>query len=313
MLKAQMVTRQHPRFVAHQRVALTAGNRNELRQLWMTDISKGGLFVETDDPPPLRTQVVVHLETPDGAAQLSAEVVHVLDPETARAMNTAAGVGLQFVDLDDRHRKAIEDYVEGLVEALVPTHDLSQPLADEAAVIAVMKQVLRGFEQEDLYAALGLDPLASDREVQNKITELVKILSVAAPGLTAAQASRATHARNLVRRSGAMFADPERRLDYDLRHGHIFARERLATSTPAEQERLRKIWHRNNSEALAQAQKHASLALRYEGVMKYREAIEAATQALQYDPFNSELWSAVDTWEARLRLEQQTVGDPVEE
>ena len=36
--------------------------------------------------------------------------------------------------------------------------------------------------------------------------------------------------------------------------------------------------------------------------MKYAEAIEAAKEALAFDPFNEEIWRAIETWESRLAL-----------
>ena len=301
-----MVHRRHPRFVTEQQVELEAEDRNELRAVWMTDISKGGLFVETDDPPPLRTRVVVGIETPEGRLELAAEVVHIVAASSAARLGINPGVGLQFVDLSQERQRMIEAYVEGLTTGPLPPETNEVVENDQQRVIAVMKAVLAGYETEDLYRAIDIDPMASDDEVAARITEMSDVLNAPAPGLSAAQQSRARHVQSLLRRIRALLTNPDRRLDYDLRHGHLFPRHRLAEADPAGRERLRRIWHRNNPGALPQAEKHASLALRYEGVMKYREAIEAATEALKYDPFNEDIWRAVDTWKARQQLQEES-------
>lgn len=61
---------------------------------WASDLSHGGLFVETPKPPALRARLRVHVALPDGETlTLPAEVVH-------RVLNgPRIGVGLQFVDL----------------------------------------------------------------------------------------------------------------------------------------------------------------------------------------------------------------------
>ena len=73
--------------------------RSELKTLWMEDISKGGLFVRTDNPPPRGSTLEVLINTPDGDLVLKAEVVHVVDEGSAKASGHPAGVGLQFCDL----------------------------------------------------------------------------------------------------------------------------------------------------------------------------------------------------------------------
>ncbi len=293
--------RRHLRFVTRDRVELAAGDRNALRQVWMTDISKGGLFVATDDPPGLRQRVEVRLETPDGALKLFAEVVHILSPDDAERFGTSAGVGLQFIDLDPDCRNAIESYVEGLAAELQRATDSKPSTSPAADVQAITKQVLQGFEQGDLYAALGVDGWVSQRDIEARVAELCALLQ-ATEGLTTAQASRVTLTRGLVRRIAVVLGDPERRLDYDFRHGHLYPQERLSSLDEPERTRLRKTWHRYHPTALSQAEKHASLALRYEGIMKYREASEEAKAALRYDPFNVELWDALQTWTARIQL-----------
>lgn len=300
-----MAKRRHQRFVTHQRVELKADDRNALREAWVTDISKGGLFVQTDAPPPLRARVEVTLETPDGSVGLTGEVVHIIDVETATRNRTMPGVGLQFVDLDGVRKTAIEAYVEGLAStlaAVTPPPAPADGAADTGDVIDIIKQVLDGFEKEDVYASIGVSALAPQETIEARLHAIGDLLARTPTGLTAGQASRMAHVRTLVRRLGAMLLDPDRRLDYDIRHGHLDPEIQLGRATPEQRVQLRASWHRLNPKAMPQAEKHANLALRYEGVMKYEEAIRAAREALKFDPFNEDLWRAIHTWQNRLQL-----------
>lgn len=284
--------------------------RNELRPMWMTDLSKGGLFVETDDPPPLRHRVTVFLHTPEGTLELGAEVVHVLDADRAARAGQRAGVGLQFVDLDSDRRRNLEGYVEGLVDALAEATAAIEASADAERIVLLVKQIHQGFEQEDLYAALGLEGSTTTEEIRRRIDAMATELRAPCPSLSAAQASRRAHALRLLRRIGAMMTDTLRRFDYDLRHGHEYPRHRLAEAGESDQKALRQEWHRRHPEALVKAEEHAKTAIKYAAVLKYEEAIGAAKEALVHDPFNPELWRATETWREAFEKHQSEPTPP---
>jgi uncharacterized protein (TIGR02266 family) len=73
-----------------------------------TNISSGGVFVRTADPPPLGSLVELNLTLPNGT-QLSttARAAHIRTGE-------GGGVGLQFTGTDAVFQKAIDDYIEEL-------------------------------------------------------------------------------------------------------------------------------------------------------------------------------------------------------
>lgn len=73
---------------------VTIETMTELAAQFATDLSHGGLFVETADPPVLRTRLRLHLTLPNGEIlTLRAEVVH-------RVMSgPRVGVGVQLLDL----------------------------------------------------------------------------------------------------------------------------------------------------------------------------------------------------------------------
>lgn len=81
------------------------------------NISAGGLFIRTTEPPDLQRAVSVVLELPDGGAPISASalVVHRVTGEASRASGEAAGCGVQFLDTSDGFRERIDRYLKTLV------------------------------------------------------------------------------------------------------------------------------------------------------------------------------------------------------
>lgn len=79
-----------------------------------TNMSRGGIFIRTDDPPPLDTVVEVQLQLPDAGLPVSsaAIVVHRQQPGS----NKLAGVGVQFVDASDSFRERIDRYLDTLLK-----------------------------------------------------------------------------------------------------------------------------------------------------------------------------------------------------
>jgi type IV pilus assembly protein PilZ len=79
-----------------------------------SNISRGGIFIETDDPPPLDTVVQVELQLPDDPTPVNTSgiVVH----RQLAVGGKAPGVGVQFVDASDSFRERIDRYMESLVK-----------------------------------------------------------------------------------------------------------------------------------------------------------------------------------------------------
>ena len=81
------------------------------------NISRGGIFIASDNPPPLRETLELSLDLPDGKGPVKthAEVVHRVTPEEARASGRTAGAGLQFVGADDEFRQRLDACVAALL------------------------------------------------------------------------------------------------------------------------------------------------------------------------------------------------------
>ena len=81
------------------------------------NISRGGIFVATRNPPPVREVVELLLELPDGhaPAKTQAEVVQCVTADVARVTGKTAGAGLQFVGGDEDFRKRVDACIENLL------------------------------------------------------------------------------------------------------------------------------------------------------------------------------------------------------
>lgn len=103
--------RRHPRYAIEAPVTIRYDEWSDLVELCTRDISKGGMFVTTDSPPPMRSKVTVRLQLPHDAGVLEAtgEVVHVMGGGN---VGPVLGFGLQFDELSDRRRAMLDRLVD---------------------------------------------------------------------------------------------------------------------------------------------------------------------------------------------------------
>jgi uncharacterized protein (TIGR02266 family) len=300
--------RRYPRFESRERVRLQVGDRDEMRVLWTQDVSCGGLFVQTDEPPPFGSRVTVAIETPDGSISLTAEVVHVLPREVADQFGRSPGVGLQFVELSETESRAIERYVDGIAQRL--TQELEAAPTDPATIIELARRILQGFEDNDLYGAVDVDPRADTDAIHRSSQALIRKLEQTPPGLTPAQLARVERATVLLRKIRALLIDPARRLAYDLRRDLVYAKERLARASAEEAEQLRATWCEIHPDRIDEAERHAAEALRCEQALDLEKALAAGSAALHCDPFNVPLRSTLERW--RQVLSAREAAPPAE-
>jgi uncharacterized protein (TIGR02266 family) len=78
-----------------------------------SNISRGGIFIETDDPPPLDTAVQVEVQLPDDPTPVTTNgiVVH----RQLAVGGKAPGAGVQFVDSNDVFRERLDRYMDSLL------------------------------------------------------------------------------------------------------------------------------------------------------------------------------------------------------
>ena len=87
---------------------------------WAVNISRGGLFINTQKPLPVGTTVklIVSLPGTDFPFDLAGRVTRI--NETHVAPNQVPGMAIEFVGVDEDKRSRLEDFVERLRKALPP-------------------------------------------------------------------------------------------------------------------------------------------------------------------------------------------------
>jgi type IV pilus assembly protein PilZ len=85
---------------------------------WATNLSQGGLFINTRNPLPVGTAVRVIIQLPGASFpyDLAGRVARVTD--FGNGANLVPGMAVEFQDLDDGRRRELEGFVERLRGAL---------------------------------------------------------------------------------------------------------------------------------------------------------------------------------------------------
>jgi uncharacterized protein (TIGR02266 family) len=105
--------RRDKRFPSKQLLLVRCETWSEFAQLYAADVSRGGMFIMTDDPPPILTEIEVDMRLPEGhAIAFRASIVHVLGREQAEREGRQPGVGVQFVNLNALQKQQILQLVE---------------------------------------------------------------------------------------------------------------------------------------------------------------------------------------------------------
>jgi uncharacterized protein (TIGR02266 family) len=100
------------------RFAVRFANVQDFVLEYAANISAGGLFITTDNPPPLKSVVQVEMELPGGNGPVPARaiVVHRVTKQEAFQRGTQAGAGVQFMDADDEFRRRIDAAIAHILE-----------------------------------------------------------------------------------------------------------------------------------------------------------------------------------------------------
>ena len=110
-LRSAAEKRIHPRRVLRSRVVFEDESGEGFIYFYSTDLSLGGLFLESDIPLPLGTEVFLSFNLRDGESPLKtkAKVVRVARDESSAL--PVFGMGVQFVNLPEKVLKSIQDYI----------------------------------------------------------------------------------------------------------------------------------------------------------------------------------------------------------
>ncbi|MBN1961720.1 MAG: Hsp70 family protein [Deltaproteobacteria bacterium] len=119
------------------RVRIAVAGADEIEEKYATNLSDGGLFVRHDSPPPLGSIVAIEFVLPDGSS-LACMVGRVIHARPAFTPGEAtAGMGLQFVEVDQSAAALIEKFrnkvPEPVIDKTPPTPQLETIARPERA------------------------------------------------------------------------------------------------------------------------------------------------------------------------------------
>jgi uncharacterized protein (TIGR02266 family) len=164
----------------------------DFRYRYTRDISRGGVFIQTANPKPIGSAVVLVLDPGFGAESvtLNGEVVTAIDAQEAAARSLQAGMGIRFVDLDQEKRRVIEAILAGgLQTAQAPARPPEAPAPPRptppaapqpdasleiARVAADARAFLASIESKDLYQILGVERDANSGEIRRAFLKLTR-------------------------------------------------------------------------------------------------------------------------------------------
>jgi uncharacterized protein (TIGR02266 family) len=164
----------------------------DFRYRYTRDISRGGVFIQTANPKPIGSAVVLVLDPGFGAESvtLNGEVVTAIDAQEAAARSLQAGMGIRFVDLDQEKRRVIEAILAGgLQTAQAPARPPEAPVPPRptppaapqpdasleiARVAADARAFLASIESKDLYQILGVERDANSGEIRRAFLKLTR-------------------------------------------------------------------------------------------------------------------------------------------
>ena len=275
----------------------------QLQQLWEKDLSKGGLFVQTDILPDPNTQIQIRIVANNSELTLNGTIVHILDQETAKKYQTKSGVGIHLSNLADPVQNAIRQYIEGNSDNLSLSIDMpdQETVENAESIIAEAKKLLDEAENTDFYTALGLASNCSQDQIAAATGKKHKLLMAAANKISPPQSARIRAALNVLGRMRRILLCCESRIEYDFRKGHIRADQRLKEArgnNEPSMATLREIWNRVFPDKVREAAAYTRQAFEARQRQDFLGAIESAKQALQLNPFFEELRQNVEAWES---------------
>jgi len=88
---------------------------------YSNDLSEGGIFVETESPSPPGTPLTLRFTLPDVDRVFEArgKVAWIHDGQGAIGKSVARGMGVEFVSVEEKDRKLIQEYVGKVAGQLV--------------------------------------------------------------------------------------------------------------------------------------------------------------------------------------------------
>jgi uncharacterized protein (TIGR02266 family) len=158
--------REHPRFEGTYHVQFKTVD--ELVLAYTSDLSRGGMFVKTDQFLPINAVIQVKIELPEGAGEIPAicRVAFVRDRDAAAEQNLPMGMGVEFLDLTQEALQIFEHFIIELsTDAMPAQKDIAHKLKlvvvdDDPAYLEHIAAIFRDRGDEVFTAVDGFEGLA---------------------------------------------------------------------------------------------------------------------------------------------------------
>ncbi|MFO0728794.1 MAG: FHA domain-containing protein [Myxococcota bacterium] len=158
-------------------------------------------------------------------------------------------------------------------------------------------------ERGDVYAALAVRPESTEDVLKKSIEGLRRAFGDAIQSASKTRSARLEAALERLLKIAQAMLDGRRRVEYDFRHGHVRAEERIQAAkagTGVDIATLRRIWHLAHPERVDRAAFLTRRAFTARQKGDLAEALSAARAALEHNPFFDELRGSVKAWEEQL-------------
>ncbi len=144
--------REHPRFEGTYHVQYKTVD--ELVLAYTADLSRGGMFLKTEEFLPINAVIQVKIELPEGAGEIPAicRVAFVRDRDSAAAANLPMGMGVEFIDLD---REALQIFEHFIIELSGDAQPAQKAIARRLKVVVVDDDAFQLEHAAEIFRARG--------------------------------------------------------------------------------------------------------------------------------------------------------------
>jgi serine/threonine-protein kinase len=269
-------------------VRVEVGDLARLRQTYANDISKGGMWIASDEKlPPQFTALDVVIVAPHGKGEvtLRGEVVRLVTISESSSYNTKPGMGVQFLNLDASARKQLERMIAGIPTPHPSTMRAQTKSSQAEAVIAMYDAIQSGGP----YDVLSVSPQADESEIRDSARKLLRDTDPAhlAP-VSPDQQDRLLAIQSRLKHAEEVLLNPISRAELDAGKGNYLgvARALAAGLKLHELAQLRRTFLATHASAETSAQPHMRQAVIAERSGRIDQAIAALNKALELDPLN---------------------------
>jgi uncharacterized protein (TIGR02266 family) len=284
----------------------------DFRHRYTRDLSRGGVFIQTPNPRPPGSKVVLVLEPPaSDQVSLLGEVVTAVDAEDARARGLQPGMGIRFLDLEDK-RGVIEAILERLAPggAVPPPVPAAGPAAaapappaavDVSRITREAQEFLAANEGKDYYHLLGVPRESSSVEVRRAFLKLTRRFH---PDNYFRKAPEEVtrlleDIYDLLTRAYETLLDRDRRISYDLSIGYLGGNRDGVTPEEmmrvASEDRRRK----ESPRRVARAEQLYAQAVQEAAAGQTAKALANLRLALAFDPENPQILAKLQEIKAK--------------